>query len=259
MSRRPEPRAATPASGLQELGFLGFWLFFWTFGVCLIQSSVVANGMGSGLLLFMVTHGGAEVGVLIALARRISASASALSAPPRIRRDHAGIQASWSVGSGTMSGFVTSAVYGLFVHALLIGTVLAVLPTATASGTLLGALLLGVWACTGALWANAALEHLRSRRTVALDADVDRVRIEVGSQEIVLPLAGLSVDEHEGRIALRSGEQTWECACAPGPERSELLDALRVMSERAVPAQAVPEPDALRRMRGQGTSVSDQS
>ena len=113
-------------------------------------------------------------------------------------------------------------------------------------------LVLPVWGFTGWLWSRAVLASVRARQNVALDADFDRVRVDVQplGTRVDLPLLGLEVAVNQDSLELTSGDQSWTGSCAPSPERDELVETLRTMAERATPALAVETPDALSQLRG---------
>ncbi len=245
---------ATRPRGLSlgELAFFSIWLMGWTLGVALIQSLTLSGGPFSPTALFLLTHGGAEVVVLSVLARRIRAAAKMATVPPVLTRDHAGLTASWPMGTGSLALAVAASVLGALAHLGLMSVpVLGFLdPTFWSVG--LGMVLLAVWSFTGVRWAQAVGTHFEAREQVDLEADFDAVTVRQGGQTTTLPMVGLQVEDGpDGEVRLSSGEARWTGRLASSPERTELVDALRVMAERAVPAESVEQPEAMRRLRGE--------
>lgn len=238
--------------GLGELLFFSIWLLGWTAGVSWIQHDVLTGGLQSELLLFLFTHGGAEVVVLWALSSRIRGAAENQVEAPEIRRDHASMQASWTPGSGNLALAGFGALLGLVVFPILIGVPLSLVPALPVARQALAVGLCVVWAAMGLRWAKALTAHL-SRDAVHLDADLDRVRIETGGCEPVeLPLVGLDASAVGDSLSLSSGGTYWYEGCKEGPERDELVTALQTMAERATPARQPDEPESLRQIRSPG-------
>jgi hypothetical protein len=243
---------ATRPKGLSlgELAFFSIWLLGWTLGVAVIQGMTLSEPF-SPTSLFLFTHGGAEVLVLTILARRIRAAAQVATVPPELTRDHAGLTASWTVGTGNPVLALAASLLGVVVHLGLVSPLLLAISEPTLWSILLSVPLLGVWAYTAVTWASAVKTHADAREEVALEADFDAVTIRQGSRTTELPTVGLIVgDGPDGEVTLASGGALWTGRVAVGSERTELLDALRVMGERATPMQNVEEPEAMRRLRG---------
>jgi len=235
--------------GFFELLFMSVWLGIWTLGVSVIQNLSITGSLPI-VGIFLFTHGGAEVFVLSSLSRRLRTSAESSTDPPKLELDHAGLRARWVEGNGRVSVFIVAALIGLVVHGMLIGSAsMAVSSTTSPGGVVIGLAAIGVWIFTGVRWGRGVFAHLRTRRVVELDADLDRVRITRGEEVVELPLVGFRVQSDGSALVFGTGERAWLGECAPGDSRDEMLEMLELMASRAVHPDTVEVPEPLRRLR----------
>ena len=235
---------------LAELGFFSIWLLGWTLGVAFIQYLTLTEPF-SMTSVFLFTHGGAEVLVLTLLGQRIASAAELATVSPVLQRDHAGLSATWPVGTGSLVMLAVGSLLGVVTHVGLVAPLFLALATPSVGSVLLSCGLLAVWGFTGFRWARAVWRHVEARQEVVLEADFDAVTVRQGAETTTLPMLGLSVGMGlEDELVLMSGDASWMGFVAEGPVRAELMDALRVMAERATPMDEVRQPEAMRRLRG---------
>lgn len=238
------------ADSIVTLLFMAVWLTGWSAGVGVIQSMVLQGDLA--VLLFLFTHGGAEVGILIALARSLIANAKKGGSLPALELEHDGVRATWRAGTPSVLKGIIALPIGVLAHALVIGGVVHGL--ANVDGPLLiglGVALLVLWAATAVLWAYALLLQFRGAAVVELDADLDGVRLEVNGRETRFGLEDLRVDTFEDTLGLSSGEQSVDVPCVASMERRELVKLLQMMAGREDDRTEMPVPEGLASLRGE--------
>lgn len=246
-------RGKVPFAILGTLGFMAIWLTGWTMGVSFIQTMAI-SGETPFILLFLLTHGGAEFVVTVGLANELKAAAEIPSEPPQVDLRHDGLQARWPNGNGSLLVAVAAGVLALVTHGMLFTS----LATAVAGGGLLaytlGPLLACIWAYTGFQMLRGAAAHLQVRGDVVLDADLDTVTVRRGAlveSEHKLPLLGLRVshDEATNQLCLENDGVSVEVPVASDTETTGLVELLSTMSTRTTAAEERPPPEALTRLR----------
>ncbi|MCA9569980.1 MAG: hypothetical protein KC656_19180 [Myxococcales bacterium] len=229
------------------LGFMTLWLTGWSVGVAVIQSLALQGELF--LLLFLLTHGGAEVGILLFIANSLRKEMEEGATLPRLELAHDGMTARWSVGTGGRLRGLHAAALGLVAHLLCYsGVVLGVVdggPFAWA----LGLVLAGVWAFTGLAWVRAVAAQLRGPTEVVLEADLDGVRLQRGDEVTTFPLESLEVRADQTHLRVAAGGTAVAVPCPDSRERREIVDMLGLMAGRQDDRVDVPVPDALARMR----------
>lgn len=251
--------AASSVFSLASLGFSSVWLLGWTVGVSVIQLILLAGGIPF-LLIFLASHGGAEVYVLRETAGKIRETAELPSVQPDLQLDHDGLRARWPNGNGSLLLAGGASALGLVIHAALFASLYAGLYDGIGFMELVFVPLMTlVWSFTGFQFATAVWTHLQQRGEVVLDADLDEVAVSYEGafvqQSVRLPLHELEVDDAEleqGRLVLRAGDEEAVLRIAEGPQSRELVELLRTMTGRATQGETPKMPRALEQLRGQG-------
>jgi hypothetical protein len=222
-------------------------LLGWVLVVCTVQVLVISGG--DVLFLFAVTHGWTVL-ALGALTRNLR-DRRGRATEPLLVRDHASLRATWRQDGGSSSNFRLEGISQVLVHAALLGSGLFAWLANLSSPAAWGwaALVCGTWTFTGARLVRVLRDRRDGFGEVELLADLDRVQVTEGARRHHLPLHELDVSVLVGDLQLSTPDQALSLPCRHGAARDELVDALRVMVERAVPAHDVPQPAALARMR----------
>lgn len=249
-------RLSWVAMELFSLAFFSFWLTGWSVGVGII-SFMVAKGSPL-MVLFLLTHGGAEVFVSRMIARKFVDAAERMVRAPVLSQDLDSVTATWRSRGLSWVLLLWCTLLGLVVMLmLLIGTWLPAFRAFSPWHAIAGVLLTAAWGYVGWNWLTALRDIRHTMARVTLTSTFDRLTVAqrglLFEQDAELPIAGLEVSADETRLHLRSGEQTVSVCCAPGPQRQKLLDTLQESIDQAAASPFTqPEmPQALAAMRGQ--------
>jgi len=240
--------------GYFTLGFMTIWLTFWSLGVGLLSSLLTTEG---GILwLFIVTHGGAEIGVAWMLAASFARAAEQAVGGPELSLGLSELKASWGFRGRSLFLLGWFGILGLFIGLVLaLGTWLPVVGDATVQRLVVASALSVAWGVIGWRWVKTLRLMRRTLEQVTVEATFDRVEVvrSIGVTETVhtFPAAELSVSADGHRLTFQGPEESVSLLCAPTPERDQLVDTLREMSARAVaePFENPPLPEALAALR----------
>ncbi|MFT4979592.1 MAG: hypothetical protein ACI8S6_005504 [Myxococcota bacterium] len=254
MSRPTLMCMATRSPNLFTLGFMSFWLTFWSLGVALLSGAVASEG---GILwLFVFTHGGAEIGVAWALAAQFALAAQRATSGPELTMDLATMTARWGYRPRAILLLVWFVALGLLICALLVaGTWAPVAGDPTPLRIAVALILSAGWTIIGWRWTKTLRAILQVMQHVTVEATFDRVEVVLrrGPFEVVheLPAAALQAEADDTTLTLRSPEVTLTLPCALTPERDTLLKTLHEMAARtaAAPFEQPPLPAELTALR----------
>ena len=249
-------RVGSAAFTLATLGFHSVWLMGWTLGVSFIQG-ILLSGEVPFLLIFMVTHGGAEVLVIREVTSKLRGGATVPAGAPTVELEHDRVRAVWPNGNGSVVIGLAAAVLGTAIHTALFGAIVYGLYEGIGLiDLLLGPVLAAVWTYTGWLFVRTVLAHLTHRGEIVLTADLDTVEVEYDGalvdRTVQLPLHDLTIDESlPDRLTLAAGEASASVPILDGPETDELIGLLRTMAKRTTVAEPVQVPEGLAALRHQ--------
>ena len=194
---------------LFSLAFFSFWLAGWSIGVGVI-SYMVAQG-DPFMLVFLLSHGGAEVFVSRMVMRKFVAAAENLVRAPELSHDLDSMSATWQSRGLSWVVLLWCALLGLMVLlALLTGTWLPALNSPSVLHIISGVLLTAIWGYIGWQWLSALRTIRRTMARVTLTSTFDRLTIHQRDlfveREVELPIAGLTVSADETSLHLDAGE-----------------------------------------------------
>ena len=247
----------TPANQIFRLGFMTIWITFWSLAVGFISGGVARGN--SFLILFLITHGGAEIFVARMIMKEFTKAAQGLYQAPELSQDLDSMSATWRSKPHVLGLLIWCFLLGFVVLAiLLIGTWLPVLDVADGSASpYIPILLTCFWGYVAWTWSQALRSILLMLEKIRLISSFDHLTIKRQGlflrRDIDLPISGLEVTADETAIVLRSGDEDLTLNCPPSPERARLLENLSQSIQRAEndPVSQPELPKALAEMLGE--------
>lgn len=232
------------------LWFLSIWLVGWSIGVAVIQSMVISGDWST--LLFLFTHGGAEVLVLVVVANQLRTGATTGSSLPDLELEHDGLVARWTVGAASRLRGLGAAVLGVVAHVVLVlGIASGVSEGTDAIGWIIAVAALMVWAVTAVVWTRGVVAQLRGRSAVTLHADLDGVEVTTRQGTHRFELSEVDVSSSPGVLTVRGRGEQLVLPCVNSNEKNEIVEMIGLMSGRGDDRLAVPVPESLASMRSQ--------
>ena len=240
------------SSSITTVLFMSVWLSFWSVGVGVISAMVAGN---PGMLLFLFSHGGAEVFVARQVTKSYLKAARESLREPTIKQDLDGLTASWGPRPRLYVLQTLFALLGVVVMTLLLGGTWWKFDPAQLGSLVVAVPLSVVWGLVGWWWINAFREMIGFGAKTSLDASFDQVKIQrrgwlVATDHQFETQHTTVMDSAEG-LEISDGKQTLLLPCPASSERDHLINTLREAAARARanPTTDVPIPaelDALR-------------
>lgn len=248
-------------TSLFVLLFLSFWLSIWSVGVGLLSSVLLSSG--GVLWLFIVTHGGAEIGAAWVISSSFLTAARQTVGGPEVTLDLAKMTASWGPKPRLHVVTVWFIALGLLVGAILgLGTWLPFFNAPTAVSFTLAVMLSAAWSMIGWRWLTVLGDMRKLARSVTVEATIDHVTIVqnrgVSQRETEIPAASLTVAVDGSQLTLSGPDASLTLHCGQTPARDQMVSTLQEMAARAAasPFEQPPLPQALASLRdtpeGQG-------
>jgi hypothetical protein len=252
---------------LQRLGsvFQLLWLVIWSAGVAALQywAVGVVEGGDSGsvavALLFSLTHGGSEIGVMVIIARRLGASART-PGPLRVDTDLGARRLSWRTGSTDPVDLAVGVAMPVLAYPILVAPLALRLSEGVGVGA---ALAIALYALAWAV--SAVMVWVPTWR--ALGGGWERVIVQVQARTLLVVLRGLlrtrtvrlpaarttvrqETGEHGTVLHLEGPESAWA-----GPVPAEALrhvsEVERLLEEARSADRGATVPESLRELREQ--------
>lgn len=243
---------------LFSLAFMTVWLSLWSMGVGFLSGMV---GTDPALWLFILTHGGSEIGVGWWVASTFAHHARHAIRPPKdITIGLDSMEARW--GHSWQNGLllVWFCLLGLLIGALLMGgTWYPTLLDPSPVGTFIALILSAGWGVLGWRWLVTLNTILQSRQTIALKATFDRVTIEQRGPfqitESTINVQGMEIYTDEYQITFLNGETIATVPCPQNDARDRMIEHISAAVQRAeqAPFQQPEVPAALSKMLSQKT------
>lgn len=232
--------------------FLILWASLWTAAVTVVQHQAITTAGPTVELLFLFTHGGAELAVLYLLSNSLVTDVDEQGGAIALERDHAGLVARWTRGSHSPGGFALQALALAIAHvALMFGALVSGLSAPSPLwGWTLALVALAVWGASARRSARSVAHARREGGDVTLTADLDGIRVREPAREVVSGWEGLHVEAFEGMLRLETPDTLLRIPCQDTPARAELVAALHVMAATPRPKKKSRRvPAALDRLR----------
>ncbi|MEL6346998.1 MAG: hypothetical protein AAFV53_28045 [Myxococcota bacterium] len=243
---------------LFTLAFMTVWLSGWSLGVGVISGMLTTTPF---MIIFLLTHGGAELGVGWMVTNKfIKAANQSMKAPSDVQADLDSVTTRWGPSWKSPLLLVWCALLGLVVMGLLLsGTWAPVIAGATTVNVIVAILLTALWGVLGVRWGAALNEIRKTNQTWSIDATFDRLTIEqrgwLQATRHQLSMEQLTVLEEAHHLRLMDDEHDVTIPCPPGMERNALVEQLALAARRAQadPFDQPEVPQALAEMMTQKT------